>query len=161
MFGYWVWFCLFIYIWGIFLIFYTPISQNGQTRSNNWLENCQGIVWVCLTILWDWRLTLFRMGFFGAAHGWGGTKRASLPKICHTYPTTIKLGTAIPYRKKIQKLYESHDRPLEFCWCQHFFTGNHQILLYQEIQIQIAFWYIISIYFNISWVFIDCYNKRD
>ena len=24
----------------------------------------------------------------------------------------------------------------------------------------IAFWYIISIYFNFSWVFIDCYNKH-
>ena len=32
-------------------------------------------------------LTLFRIGFFGAAHGWGGSKKATLPKICHTYPT--------------------------------------------------------------------------
>ena len=100
-------------------------------------------------------------GLFWDCSRMGATRRASLHKICHTYPTMIKLVTAIPYRKKIQKLYESHDRPLEFCWCQHFFTRNHQILLYQEIQIQIAFWYIISIYFNISWVFIDCYNKRD
>ena len=29
-------------------------------------------------------LTLFRMGFFGAAHGWGGAKRPPVPKICHT-----------------------------------------------------------------------------
>ena len=28
-----------------------PISQNGQTHSN-----CRQIVWVCLTIMWDWRL---------------------------------------------------------------------------------------------------------
>ena len=30
-------------------------------------------------------LTLFRMGFFGAAHGWGrggGVKRPPLPKVC-------------------------------------------------------------------------------
>ena len=26
-------------------------------------------------------LTLFRMGFFGAAHGWGGAKRPPLPKM--------------------------------------------------------------------------------
>ena len=59
-------------------------------------------------------LTLFRMGFFGAAHGWGGQK-GPLPKICYTYPTMMKLGTVIPYPKKIQKIYESRDTPLEFC----------------------------------------------
>ena len=25
--------------------------------------------------------------------------------------------------------------PLEFCWHQHFFTGNQKVLLYQEIEI--------------------------
>ena len=28
------------------------------------------------------------MGLSGAAHGWGGAKRAHLPKICHTYDET-------------------------------------------------------------------------
>ena len=79
-------------------------------------------------------LTLFRMGFSGATYGYGEQK-APLPKICHTYPTIMKLGTVIPYLKKFQKLYESRDTPLEFCWHQHFFTRNQQILLYQEIQI--------------------------
>ena len=55
------------------------------------------------------------MGLFGAAHGWGGGKKAPLPKICHTYPTAMKLDTVIPYPKKIQKIYESRDTPLEFC----------------------------------------------
>ena len=41
-------------------------------------------------------LTLLRMGFFGVAHEWGG-KKALLPKICHTYPTMMKLCTFIPY----------------------------------------------------------------
>ena len=80
------------------------------------------------------RLTLFGIGFFGAAHGWG-SKKPSLPKICHTHPTMMKLRTVIPYSKKIQKIYESRGTPLEFCWHQHFFTRNQQILLYQEIQI--------------------------
>ena len=77
------------------------------------------------------------MGFFGAAHGWGkgGSKRTPLPKISHTYPTMMKPGRFISYLKKIQNIYESHDTPREFCWHQHFFTGNQQILLYQEIQI--------------------------
>ena len=76
------------------------------------------------------------MGLFGAAHGWegGGGGRRLLPKICHTYPTMMKLGTLILYLKKIQKIYKSHDTSLEFGCHQHFFTGNQQILLYQEIQ---------------------------
>ena len=55
------------------------------------------------------------MGLFGAAHGWGEGKKAPLPKTCHTYLAMIKLGTVIPYLKKIQKIYESLDTPLEFC----------------------------------------------
>ena len=60
-------------------------------------------------------LTLFRMGFFGAAHGWGGGLFGPLPKIRHTYPTMMKLGTVIPYPRKIQKMYKSRDTFLEFC----------------------------------------------
>ena len=51
-------------------------------------------------------LTLFRMGIFGAAHRWEGRGQKgppSLPKICHTYPTMMKLCTVILYLKKIQK----------------------------------------------------------
>ena len=54
------------------------------------------------------------MGLFGAAHGWGGGKKNPFLKICHTYPTMMKLGTIIPYLKKIQKIYESRDTPLSF-----------------------------------------------
>ena len=61
------------------------------------------------------------MGIFGAAH---------FPKICHTNPTMMKLGTVILDLKKIQKIYESRDTPPEFCWHQHFFAGNQQIMLY-------------------------------
>ena len=56
------------------------------------------------------------MGIFGASHGceWGKVS-LSLPEICLTYPTNMKLGTVIPYVKKIQKISESRDTPLEFC----------------------------------------------
>ena len=64
-------------------------------------------------------LILFRMGIFGAAQGWG-SKKSPLPKICSTYPKMMKLGTVIPYLKKIQKIYESRDTPPEFCWHQYF-----------------------------------------
>ena len=87
-------------------------------------------------------------------------KRSPLPKICHTSPTMMKLSTVTPYLKKIQRIYESRDTPLEFCWHQQFFTGDQQILLHQEIQMWIVFWYIISIYFYFCWVFKYCYKKK-
>ena len=58
-----------------------------------------------------------------------------LPKICHTYPTMMKLSTVIPYLTKIQNIYKSRGTPITFCWHQYFFTKNQQLLLYQEIQI--------------------------
>ena len=76
------------------------------------------------------------MGLLEATHGWG--KNSPLPKICHTYPTVIKLGTIIPYLKRFQKIYKSRDAPLEICLYQHFLTRNQQLLLYQEIEISIA-----------------------
>ena len=55
------------------------------------------------------------MGIFGAAHQWGngggGWQKRLLRKICHPYFTMMTLGTAIPYLKKIQKMYESSDTP--------------------------------------------------
>ena len=64
------------------------------------------------------------MGFFEAAHGWEEPKRLPLPKICHAYPTMMRLGTVILYLRKIQKIYESRDTPFEFCRHYHFFTEN-------------------------------------
>ena len=55
------------------------------------------------------------MDIFGAAHESGGAgrggKKILLPKIQDAYPTMMKLGTVIPYLKKIQKMYESRDTP--------------------------------------------------
>ena len=55
-------------------------------------------------------LTLFRVGFPGASHGWG-CKKVPLPNICHTYPAMMKLGSVILYLKKIHKTYRSRDTP--------------------------------------------------
>ena len=63
----------------------------------------------------------------------GGDKKSLLPKICHTYPTMMKVGTIIPFLKKIQKIHKSCDTPLAFCLHQHFFTGNQQLLVYISI----------------------------
>ena len=57
-------------------------------------------------------VTLFRMGLFGAAHGWEGGRRPPLLKILQTYPAMMKLGTGILYLKKTQIINESRDAPL-------------------------------------------------
>ena len=54
-------------------------------------------------------------GLFQGCSRMGVGKKGPLPKICHTYPTMMKLATVIPYPKKVQKIYESRDTPLGFC----------------------------------------------
>ena len=73
----------------------------------------------------------------------GGLKDQPLPKISQTNAIMMKLGTAIPYLKKIQNIYKSRYRRLEFYWHQYFFTKNKQFFLYQEIQIKF-FWVLLS-----------------
>ena len=53
--------------------------------------------------------------FWGCSWMGGRGGKGPLPKICHTYPTMMKLGTVIPYLKKIQNICESRDTLLEFC----------------------------------------------
>ena len=74
-------------------------------------------------------LPLFRMGFFGASHGWGGPKRPPVPKICPSYPTMMNLGTVIPYPKKIQKMYESGDTALAFYRYRLYFDSKFLFIL--------------------------------
>ena len=65
-------------------------------------------------------LILFWMDFSGLLTDKRRGEKISLPKICYIYFTMIKLGTVIPYLKKIQKVYESYETLLEFYWHQHF-----------------------------------------
>ena len=55
------------------------------------------------------------MGLFGAALGWKVGAKRTLPKICHIYPSMIKLGKVISHLKKIQEIYKSPDISTEFC----------------------------------------------
>ena len=51
----------------------------------------------------------------------------TVPKICDTYPTMMKLSTAIPYLTEIQNIHKSRETPNKFCWHQYFFTKNQQL----------------------------------
>lgn len=71
-----------------------------------------------------------------------GCKKAPLSKIsniCHTYPTLMKIGAVVTYLQKIQKIQKSRDTPLSSPEISIFFTENQPFLLYQQIQIKIAF----------------------
>ena len=81
---------------------------------------------------------------------------ASLKSVTHIVQRETWHSYTLP---KDPKIYESRDPTLEFYWHQRFFNGYQQILPYQEIQITIAFWYIISKHFNFFWVFKDFFNK--
>ena len=63
------------------------------------------------------------IGHFRGCLRTGGSQKAPLPlpKICYRYHTMMKLGTVIPYLKKIKKIYESCDPALEFCSLSAFF----------------------------------------
>ena len=63
----------------------------------------------------------------------------TLPKICHTYPTMMKQGRVMLYPRKTQKIYKSRDTSLEFCWRQHFFTRNQQMLLIKKYRYRFDF----------------------
>ena len=69
----------------------------------------------------------------------GEPTRPPLPKICHTYPIMMKLGTVIPYLKKIQKIYESRDTPLDFCRHQHFSPEIRKFCCIQKYRYRLHF----------------------
>ena len=72
----------------------------------------------------EMHLNIFRMELLGVDHKWmggegveggGWAKRHYFSKICQSCPTMMKLATVIPYLKKIQAIYKSHDTLLVFC----------------------------------------------
>ena len=53
-----------------------------------------------------------------------------LSKIYRTYRTMMKLGTVIPYLKKIKKKKKSRDTTLESAYISIFFNGNQELFLF-------------------------------
>ena len=77
------------------------------------------------------------MGLFGAAHGWEGFLAFLAKNLSH-----------ISYK---DETWQSYTLPKEdpkytprVLLTSAFFIGNQQVLLYQKIQMYIAFWYTIS-----------------
>ena len=79
------------------------------------------------------------MGLFGAAHEWRKVAKRPLRKICPTYSTKVKLGTVIPYLKKIEKIYKTRDMLLEFCLHHHFSPGINKFCYIKKYRYRLHF----------------------
>ena len=86
----------------------------------------------------------------------GGSKKTPLPKMSRTYISMMKLGTVIYVLPKedTKNILITWNSPWVLL-TSAFFDRKLEILLYQKIQILIAFWYIISNSLNIFWVLKD------
>ena len=91
---------------GFYLELLTPETMKflGSTKGKiNRNKNSKNVPHLEIT---EVVLTLFRMNLFGAACRM--EKRSPHPKICHIYPTMMKIGTPIPYEKRGSKKYINH-----------------------------------------------------
>ena len=72
-----------------------------------------------------------------------------VPKICLTYPTMMKLGTVIPYLKKIQKIYESHDTSLSSADVSIFLLEISKVCYIKKYRYRLHFdiWFLILLNF--------------
>ena len=86
----------------------------------------------------------------------GGSKKTPLPKMSRTYISMMKLGTVIYVLPKedTKNILITWNSPWVLL-TSAFFDRKLEILLYQKIQILIAFWYIICNSLNIFWVLKD------
>ena len=80
--------------------------------------------------------------------------KSPLPKLCYTYPTMMKLGSYTLPQEDPKNIWITWRIPWVLL-TSAFFTENQQILLYQEIQMKISFWCVISNFFKLFWVFKD------
>ena len=64
-----------------------------------------------------------------------GGKNAPAPKISHTYPTMMILGTVTPYLNKIQKTYKWYETPPDFCWHRRFHGKSAIIVVLRNTDI--------------------------
>ena len=81
------------------------------------------------------------MVFWGDCSKMGDGKRPIHPKLCQPYPTTMKLGTVIPYIKKLHKTWKSCDKTFSVLLISAFFC--------QKSATFVTFCYIVSNYFNL------------
>ena len=82
-------------------------------------------------------------------------ENAPLPKICHTYPTIMKIG--ILYLKNIQKIYKSVIHPLSSAGITIFPRKSATLLISRNTDLD---WILVHHFnfFNLFWILEGCFN---
>ena len=101
--------------------FEAKMGQDVQPRAKIWIKI--NLLYLRKVLIVSLNVNPIQDGHFRGCsrmRGEGAKRPPSLKsvthtKICHTYPTMMKIGTVISYLKKIQKIYEPRDTPSEFC----------------------------------------------
>ena len=89
------------------------------------------------------------------------TKRPLLLKICHTYPTMMKVGTFIPYLNKIQKNIDHVTNPWVLLKSAAFPQKSTNFAISRNIDIDCLLIICSSYSFLIALrVSMDCFNKH-
>ena len=126
---------------------------------NFWIEDKPGnIMSILLFVVTDLLLTLFGWAFLGLlTNGW---PKGPLSKICHTYPTMMKLGTIIPYLKKIQKYMNHVTYVLSSADINIFSLEISKICYFKKCRYRLHFNISLLILLTFCWIFKDCFNKH-
>ena len=86
-----------------------------------------------------------------------------LPKICHIYPTMMKLGTLAPCLQKIWKIYKSCNAVLWFCWDQFFWAKTFVTSITTEIDLILMhnLWsFYLYRFFQWTWLRVSWYPQN-
>ena len=81
--------------------------EEAERCRYDWVRNHIFMRWL------DNYLSPIQYGSFRGCSRMGGQNL--LLKVCHAYPTVMRLSKVMPYLKNIQNIYKSRDTPLEFC----------------------------------------------
>ena len=102
------------------------------------------------------------MGFFEAAHVWrggGGKKPPYLKSVTHILQWWSLAHLYLSQGRS--KKYMNHMKhTLIFADISVFLSEISKFCYIKKYRYKIVFWYVISIYFTFSWVFIDFYKKH-
>ena len=99
------------------------VSSNASSQFLHFLANEIFFLFffeIDITTIFSWIFNLIQDGLFRSCSKMG-SKKVPFSKICHTYPTIMKLDTAVRYLKRIHKIYKSRETPHDLCWYQLFF----------------------------------------
>ena len=108
-----------------FLIFHKPPFFSTSSHTIWWNHYSFILAFTILdffTVCFSFHFNSMQDGLFRGILRMGRAKYPPPSKICHTYPTMMKLGTVIPYLKKIKNIWIRWHTP----WVPLTWASFHQ-----------------------------------